>query len=222
MTTATFGCHNLHDGGAKPTWFADILGFTECDAPAVSDAAVKSGRDDFHTQNRTIALVTPKGWFKNPVVEWHRAHDGDSDVPTPARGDLVVYDVEDRSVPACIVSHRINRNWSERTQRPRLRGWWRRRRLWWKHRRSTQAIIRDLKSRGYLVVAMGDMNARPGKDRDGKPLYRAFSRKLMREVGTRLDRIAATPPIAFTSVDYLGDADSDHPRLRATARWSAR
>lgn len=203
----TVAAVNLFDEKGTVSFPADVIVFTEAILATLQLAAREAGFTIYRDQNRTVIIaVRNKLGFVAEKVEWHRAHDGDSTIPTPARGDLAVDGTLDGEPCSIIGGHSINGSWKKGTPH-RLR----RRVLWLLHRRMSRRLVRRRVRRGVLVLGAGDRNVKPFDSSE-----RWYTSRYGVEGGTRLDRTYASNPATLVDVDYRGGLGSDHPRLVAT------
>lgn len=222
------GTHNTLDGAARPSMFADLILFTEA-AVTLADRA-RFARRGFALvvcrQQRDLAIAYRRSLFKR-AGDIHYAHlvDGWKEV-TPPRGTawLPLVHRPSRDLLAAVWAHRINAAFP-----PYVRGEpVFRRAAWHRHTDHDVDLIDRLSTSGYVVPAGGDVNTPPD--------VRGYPGSLER--GTGFDRLALSPPNKHhrTSADagetfsvlreqtrwtlgpaeYLSNAGSDHPRLRAT------
>jgi hypothetical protein len=215
MSLRSFGTHNLHDTAGVPTFFADVVLFTEA-VPSSIRAKVRArrarlaGRLSGYTvrvckDQRDLVVALRRRHYKVTGVLYFPAHGGRAEV-SPHRGTFVVETIEratGRRV-VFIVEHRVNAAFE-----PFIRGEaeWRADR-WAKHTAMTEAIIRKYLRDGWAVRAGGDLNTPrlvPGYGLDID----------VDERGTGLDRLASSDVIRHFEV--LSRKGSDHPRLRAVA-----
>lgn len=196
MSRLTLGTHNLLDGAAPATAFAQVVFFTEAGPPDLSHLA---GWDVYTCQQQRdlVIAVDPKlGW----KLERHykKAHWGVRKV-TPNRGTFWLTD--DVAKVALINEHRINAAFP-----PYIRGEGPFRRLAWElHTRMTLRIIKRLKKKGYIIYAGGDLNT-PFSVRGYKGVLNEAG------IGHRFDRLGSTEP--FRRVAFLSKLGSDHHRLK--------
>lgn len=197
----TLGTHNLLDGKAPATAFADILFFTEAINQAFGDLKVGRGYH-IHTckQQRDLVIAVDRRLEWNHLEpHYKRALLGVRRV-SPNRGTFWLTD--DVAMVALIVEHRINAAFPPFKRGEKLF----RKLAWWSHTRMTVRIIKRLKKQGYTIYAGGDLNT-PSN-------VAGYKRKLI-EVGDGLDRLGSTEQLS--SVRHLSRLGSDHPRLRAVA-----
>jgi hypothetical protein len=193
----TIGTHNLADGKAPATPFADVIFFTEAHPintlPGYEMFKCPKQRD------LVIAVSEDLGWDD---LRWHydKALFGARRV-SPHRGTLWL--TGDRAMVALVVEHRINAAFP-----PYRRGEALFRRLaWWSHSRMTLRIIRRLVRKGYTVHAGGDLNTPRGvSGYDG----------VLNERGTHYDRLGSTRPMGPAKT--LSRLGSDHWRIKARVR----
>ena len=195
----SIGCHNLLDGAAPATDFADILFFTESVPRAVAKLAptyriYQCGRQ------KDLAIAVRKGLLPDLKEHYAQALFGAKKV-SPHRGTYWLTD--DAEKVALIVEHRINAAFP-----PFKRGEELFRRLgWWSHTRLTLKIIRRLKKKGYTIYAGGDLNT---------PVGISGYKGVLNEVGRKYDRLGSTREL--TDAKRLSRLGSDHFRLQATVR----
>lgn len=223
QVTHTFGGHNLHDDAGVPTFFADVLIFNEAIAHTIR---AKAAQRVAHSVGRLAGFgIQVCGPQPDLVVAWRRrlfhykGHgytkyvDGWAKV-TPNRGTFVVY-LEHREtgqLVAVVAEHRINAAFppyvrsqgSKRETRFRIRSWE-------AHTAGTLGHVDWLKDSGYVVLAGVDLNV--PKDISGYQTH-------LHEVGPgvlHFDRLGCSATIG--GLEVLSNADSDHPRVRATVTW---
>ena len=194
----SLGTHNLLDGAAPATDFADILFFTES-LPAVVRRLGKT--HDVHVcpsqPDLAIAVRHEQDFTETPSKYYSKAVFGAKKV-SPHRGTFVL--VDDLIKVALIVEHRINAAFP-----PYKRGEALFRKLaWWSHTRMTLKTIKRLKKRGYTVHAGGDLNT---------PVGVSGYKGTLHEVGRKYDRLGSTEPLV--NAKRLSALGSDHHRLRA-------
>lgn len=193
----TIGTHNLLDGKAPATPFADVAFFTEA-----VPAHVRREVGDTHAvyvcrKQRDLVIAVNKSLGWEMVPHYKRAHWGIAKV-TPNRGTYWL--TNDKHMVALVDEHRINAAFP-----PYRRGEHLFRRLaWWSHTRMTLRIIRRLIRKGYTVHAGGDLNTPRGvSGYDG----------VLNERGTHYDRLGSTRPLGPGKV--LSRLGSDHWRIKA-------
>lgn len=195
------GCHNLHDDTGTPTFFADLLLFTEAIPSLIADKLPRHYRMSVCKQQRDLVVAYNKELFRFLSSEYIPIHDGVPEV-TPHRGIYVAYleHLPTGRLVAVVLEHRINAAFF-----PFIRGEARFRRAnWRKHTSHALELIRDLKKLGVIVVAGGDVNT---------PRGRRGYRRVLREVGKHFDRLASNHKLRNVAV--LSRMGSDHPRLYA-------
>lgn len=190
----TLGTHNLLDGKAPATPFADVIFFTEAhpinSLPGYQMWKCPKQRD------LVIAVSESLGWDD---LEWHydRAIFGAKKV-SPHRGTLWL--TSERHKVALVDEHRINAAFP-----PYKRGEALFRRLaWWSHTRMTLRIIRRLIRKGYTVHAGGDLNTPRGV---------SGYEGVLNERGSHYDRLGSTR--AMGPAKRLARLGSDHWRIKA-------
>lgn len=194
----SLGTHNLLDGAAPATDFADIIFFTES-LPEVVRAIGHTHIVFVCPQQKDLAIAVhwSQNFTKAPGKYYDKAVFGVAKV-SPNRGTFVLTD--DVAKVALIVEHRINAAFP-----PFKRGEALFRKLaWWSHTRMTLKTIRRLKKRGYTVHAGGDLNT---------PVGVSGYRGVLNEVGRKYDRLGSTKPLV--NAKRLPALGSDHFRLRA-------
>ena len=196
----TIGTHNLLDGAAPATPFADVIFFTEATSRVHDD--LRQGYDVFTcSKQRDLAIAVDIQLGLTPFLKEHyeRALFGARKV-SPHRGTYWLTD--DKRGVALIVEHRINAAFP-----PFKRGEALFRKLaWWSHTRMTLRIIKRLKKQGYTIYAGGDLNTPEGVSGYKGTLH---------EVGRRYDRLGSTRPLK--NAKRLPRLGSDHFRWRADA-----
>ena len=197
----TLGTHNLLDGKAPATDFADIIFFTEA-----TPAALRRVRETHivysHNRQRDLAIAVGRAvkGLNDLEARYHQALFGAKKV-SPHRGTLLLTD--DVEKVALIVEHRINAAFP-----PYKRGEALFRKLaWWSHTRLTLKIIRRLKKKGYTIYAGGDLNT---------PVGVSGYKGVLNEVGRKYDRLGSTKNLV--NARRLSTLGSDHFRLRADVK----
>lgn len=191
----TLGTHNLLDGAAPATPFADVLFFTEAGGADFSEPV---GYDIYtcHEQRDLVIAVSRHLELGHLEPHYKKAHWGVRKV-TPNRGTFWLTD--DVAMVALVDEHRINAAFP-----PYKRGEGLFRRLAWElHTRNTLTIIKRLKRKGYTVYAGGDLNT---------PLGVLGYKGVVNEVGDGYDRLGSTEK--FRKSTHLSKLGSDHFRLK--------
>lgn len=204
MTGPSIGTHNTHDDAGRVTLFADAIGFCEAIAPKVRERVAIAARGyavRVCRRQRDLVFVARRRVWRILRAYYVPVHEGREEV-SPHRGTFVI-EARRRATgrrEVFLVPHRVNAAFP-----PYVRGEavWRADR-WEKHRNVDDGLARDYRDRGWEVHAMGDVNTPHGVV--GFPA-------LPWEVGRGFDRLAST--VDLVDVEYLGEAGSDHPRLRA-------
>jgi hypothetical protein len=212
----TIGTHNLHDQTGVPTFFADVIGFTEAIPVNIRArkrarwAKVKARLAGYTirvcTHQRDLVVALRRRHYKVTATRYHGVHGGVAKV-TPHRGTFVVE--TRRRVgklrrakgrrEVFLLSHRINAAFP-----PYIRGEAEfRADCWGRHTATDDSLVADYLARGWVVHLMGDLNTPRG----------VRGTDLAFEVGHGFDRIASSEPLV--AVEYLSRMGSDHPRLRA-------
>lgn len=192
----SLGTHNLYDGAAPATPFADIIFFTE--ARPVRGSLV--GYRIFIAQRQNdLAIAFPASMLRDAGAFYKRCHWGVPKV-TPSRGTFWVTGQSSEGKVALLVEHRINAAFEPFKRGEGLF----RKTMWEMHTRMTLRIIRKLKKRGYTVYAGGDLNT---------PVGVSGYRGVLNEVGRKYDRLGSTRPLV--NARRLSRLGSDHFRLRA-------
>lgn len=197
--TLTIGTHNLLDGRAPATDFADIIFFTEATARVQRDLV---GTHDIYAceQQRDLVIAVRAAYEWSFEEHYAKALFGAKKV-SPHRGTYWLTD--DDNMNAFLAEHRINAAFP-----PYKRGEALFRKLaWWSHTRLTLKIIRRLKKKGYTIYAGGDLNT---------PVGVSGYKGVLNEVGRKYDRLGSTREL--TDAKRLSRLGSDHFRLRATVR----
>lgn len=197
MSRLTLGTHNLLDGAAPATAFAQLLFFTEAGGADYS-RLTQAGGYEIHVCEEQPDLVVAVDRTLELDLEPHykRAHWGARKV-TPNRGTFWLTD--DVAMVALVDEHRINAAFP-----PYVRGEGLFRRLAWEiHTHMTLRIIKRLIKQGYIVYAGGDLNT---------PADVAGYKKVLVEVGDGFDRLGSTEP--FRRSLELSKFGSDHHRLK--------
>jgi hypothetical protein len=213
MTLRSFGTHNLHDTAGVPTFFADVVLFTEA-VPSTIRAKVRArrarlaGRLSGYTirvckPQRDLVVALRRRHYRVTGTRYVRVHGGRAGV-TPHRGTFAVETIEratGRRV-VFIVEHRINAAFP-----PYVRGEEDFRAACWSaHDLVTNDLICDYLADGWEVRAGGDPNT---------PSRRvlAYSGQL-EEYGSGFDRLGSSSELHGETLSRRG---SDHPRLRAVS-----
>lgn len=202
----SLGTHNLEDEHGTPTFFADVVIYTEAVPRRIRDRlnALRAGYKLVvcHEQPDLVVAVR-KRLFKVKGTGYKRYVTGIPKV-TPNRGTFVVYtQTADHKPLAIIAEHRINAAFP-----PYIRGEAEfRRKAWKSHTDGTWDTIRRLIDSGYVVCGGGDVNTPEGIP--GYPIG-------LHERGHHYDRLFANRPIG--QVTYKSRKGSDHPRLIATVQ----
>lgn len=217
----TFGTHNLHDESGVPTFFADVVIFTEAIAPTI---IAKAKRKSAHAKARLagyrvivchqqpdLVIAFRRRLFKRRgPLSYERKVDGVAHV-TPNRGTawLAVEHRASGALFAVVAEHRINAAF-----RPFIRGEAAfRQAAWRRHTAYSCSLVTRLSDSGYVALPGGDLNT--PRDQAGYPTVRG-----LQELGEHWDRLAVAPRWAW-SIDHLAQLTrkgSDHPRLRVTVR----
>lgn len=204
MRDLTIGTHNLHDQAGRPSPFADIVLFTEADPTRLrrTFTALRGWTVVVCRQQPDLAVAHRRRLFKLEGIRYRRAHEGAAKV-TPHRGTWVLDGILAGRDATLIVEHRINAAFP-----PYRRGEAAfRTRCWQTHTEMTLDLINEARAAGQLVIAGGDLNTPRGV---------SGYRGVLDEVGRGFDRLGVTAKgTRLHSVAYLGNAGSDHPRLRA-------
>lgn len=204
MTGPTIGTHNTHDEAGRVTLFADAIGFCEAIAPKVRERVALAARGytvRVCREQRDLVFVSRRRLWRITGVYYVPVHDGVPEV-TPHRGTFVI-EARRRATrrrEAFLLGHRINAAFP-----PYVRGEGKfRKRMWLRHEETDERLAQHYTECGWDVHALGDANTPRGEH-----AYHV----LPWEIGRGFDRIAST--IDLVEVEYLGEAGSDHPRLRA-------
>lgn len=219
MSLHSFGTHNLHDTDGVPTFFADVVLFTEAIPATIRGKARAArarlgGRLAGYTirvcpQQRDLVIALRRRHYLVTGTQYVRVHPGRAKV-TPNRGTFAVETREratDRRV-VFIVEHRINAAFP-----PFIRGEADFREARWRqHTTATTSLICRYLARGWEVRVGGDTNT-PRNVGAYEDLYELESS--FHERGVGLDRLGSSEPMhAF---EVLSRAKSDHPRIRAVS-----
>lgn len=216
--TFTVGTHNLHDDAGMPTFFADVIGFTEAVPRRVRDrrrgllgrvtvrmvARFSGYRVISRRANRSLVLAIRRDLFEVEEITYYRAHCGKAKV-TPSRGTLVVLATHRRTGSRCafLLEHRINAAFP-----PYVRGEGELRRTDWEtHQAMTLRLVKRYQDDGRFCVGFGDLNT--------PSAVFGYRRELL-EVGHGYDRLACTTSGRWTGVERLSRVGSDHGRLCGT------
>ena len=198
--TLSIATHNLLDGRAPATPFADVLFFTEA-FPLRQQSALRVTHDVYvcrQQRDLVIAVLAERGWSLKE--HYAKALFGAKKV-SPHRGTY--YLTDDRAMVALLDEHRVNAAFP-----PYKRGEALFRKLaWWSHTRMTLKIIRRLKKKGYTIYAGGDLNT---------PVGVSGYKGVLNEVGRKYDRLGSTKELV--NARRLSRLGSDHFRLRAEVR----
>jgi hypothetical protein len=214
MTLRSFGTHNLHDAAGVPTFFADVVLFTEA-VPATIRAKVRARRATLTArlsgytirvcrEQRDLVVALRRRHYRVTGVRYERAHAGRAGV-TPHRGTFAVETVEratGRRV-VFVVEHRINAAFPPHV---RGEGVFRAQRWAW-HKALTMTMLEEYFLGGWEVRVGGDTNT-PSWVNAWEVHYPEVY-----ESGTGLDRLGSSSPIRH--FERLSRKGSDHPRLRA-------
>lgn len=195
----SIGVHNLLDGAAPATDFADIIFFTEATAKVQRDLA---GTHDIYVckRQRDLVIAVRAAYEWSFGERYAQAIFGARKV-SPNRGTYWLTD--DDNMNAFLVEHRINAAFPPYRRGERLF----RKLAWWSHTRLTLKIIRRLKKQGYTVYAGGDLNT---------PVGVSGYRGALNEVGRKYDRLGSTKKLV--NARRLSRLGSDHFRLRAEVK----
>lgn len=206
----TLGTHNLLDGAAPPTPFADLILFTEFPVTRIKRARALTtlARHGYFTvsdrRQPDLVVAARRNLFGRRGKTYTHVVDGWAKV-TPNRGTLTALLVQKATgiQIGAICEHRINA-WYPPFKRGEAQF---RAKAWRAHEKATAKIIRALEGSGYRVVAGGDTNTPHGID--------AYELTPLREVGGRLDRVASR---RIGDARELSREGSDHWRLVATVK----
>ena len=197
----TLGTHNLLDGRAPASDFADFIFFTEATPKALRN--VRESHIVYTCQRQRDLVIAVGRWVgghQDLAGRYYQALFGAKRV-SPHRGTFVLTDEVERV--ALIVEHRINAAFP-----PYKRGEALFRKLaWWSHTRLTLKIIRRLKKKGYTIYAGGDLNT---------PVGVSGYKGVLNEVGRKYDRLGSTRELV--NARRLSPLGSDHFRLRADVK----
>jgi hypothetical protein len=215
----TFGTHNLHDRAGVPTFYADVLIFTEAIAPTIlakarQRAAHAAARLSGYAvvvcrEQPDLVIAYRRRLFKRAGrYSYQRLVDGIPGV-TPNRGTLSLPLQHRRTGDLFYVNaeHRINAAFP-----PYIRGEATFRRMsWGLHTRFTCNLVTRQSQSGYTALSGGDLNVPP--DRLGYPDIPG-AQELQRD----LQRLAVTPAWrwSLSHPEHLSLKGSDHPRDRVT------
>ena len=219
MNTLTCGAHNLHDEHGLPTFFADVVFYSEAiprgiraRRRALLKRAVarhaKSRARGYAVKstwrNKTLAIAVNTALLTPVSKEYHRAHGGIKKV-TPSRGTFIVKcrTVDGDRKVALVGEHRINAAFppfrrGEDIIRPKF---------WGEHTALTLRLVDELEAEGYFVIAGGDLNTPHGES--------GYEGRL-REQGSGLDRLGCTKSGRWSKFTRLARVGSDHHRIKAT------
>jgi hypothetical protein len=216
MTLRSFGTHNLHDDAGVPTFFADVVLFTEAIAPTIIDKArarraTLQARLSGYTirvcrEQRDLVVALRRRHYKVTGVRYERAHPGRAGV-TPHRGTFAVETIEratgDRVV--FIVEHRINAAFKPWVRGEKVF----RQNMWHRHAGISERMIASYVADAWKVRAGGDLNTPRLVHGYGLSVHQGH----VVEFGPGLDRLASSDGIR--NGEILSRRGSDHPRLRA-------
>lgn len=189
----TLGTHNLLDGKAPATPFADVIFFTE--AHPINRPRGYQTYKCPKQRDLVIAVNSDLGW-DDLTPHYSRALFGAKKV-SPHRGTFWL--TSEKHKVALICEHRINAAFP-----PYKRGEALFRKLaWWSHSRMTLRLIRRLIRRGYTVHAGGDLNTPRGV---------SGYEGVLNERGTHYDRLGSTRALGPAKV--LARLGSDHWRIK--------
>lgn len=204
MSGPSLGTHNLHDEAGRVTLFADAMGYTEAIGVKIRQRVALARRGyavRVCRRQRDLAFAARRRVWRILRTHYVPVHGGRAEV-TPHRGTFVI-ETRRRATgrrEVFLVPHRINAAFP-----PYVRGEAEfRSERWHEHRNVDEWLIHLYEGEGWVVHAMGDTNT---------PHDVVAFPALAWEIGRGFDRIASTIPLDH--VEYLGDAGSDHPRLRA-------
>lgn len=205
----TLGAHNLHDHAGVPSFFADVVLFTEAVPPTIiakarAARARVAGRLSGYTvrvckSQRDLAIALKRRHYKVTGVRYFPAHGGLAEV-SPHRGIFVVETIEratGRRV-VFIVEHRINAAFP-----PYVRGEARFRRTCWETHTALLLWVLE-EYAGWEIRAGGDLNT---------PARVNGYKGRLNEVGHGLDRLGSNGRLR--NFEVLTRKQSDHPRIRA-------
>lgn len=215
----TFGTHNLHDEAGVPTFFADVVIFTEAIAPTIIAKAKQKAAHAkarlagysivvCHQQPDLVIAFRRRLFKRRGPLSYQRKVDGVPKV-TPNRGTAWL-PLEHRvsgDLFAVEAEHRINAAF-----RPFIRGEAAfRRDAWHRHTAYSCDLANRLRDSGYVVLPGGDLNT--PRHQAGYPGVRG-----VQELGEHFDRLAVTPRWSWCidRLTQLSRKGSDHPRLRVT------
>lgn len=216
----TLGGHNLHDEAGIPTFFADVIMFTEAIAPTIK---AKARQKIAHAKARLagysiavcheqpdLVIAYRRRLFRYKSRSYTKYVDGWAKV-TPNRGTFVVF-VEGRvdgKPYAFVGEHRINaafppyvRSQGDRQETEFRIAAWRR------HTKGTLDTIDQLEASGFHVQAAGDLNV---------PVNTSGYQGYLHELGIgqiHFDRVGSSDHIGRFMV--LSREKSDHSRVLAT------
>ena len=220
MTLRSFGTHNLHDHDGVPTFFADVVLFTEAIPASIRGKARAArarlgGRLSGYTirvcpQQRDLVVALRRRHYLVTGTSYVPVHQGRAKV-TPHRGTYAV-ETRERATGrrvVFIVEHRINAAFP-----PFVRGEADfRENRWRQHTTATTSMIHRYLNRGWTVRVGGDTNTPPNVGAyeditwgDGHTFF---------ERGNGLDRLGSSTPLH--NFERLSHRKSDHPRIVA---WS--
>lgn len=191
----SLGTHNLLDGAAPATAFANILFFTEAGGADMSELSPW----DVHIchDQRDLVIAVHRDLGMGPFHRHYRQAVFGVRKVSPNRGTFWLTD--DVAMVALVVEHRINAAFP-----PYIRGEKLFRKLaWWYHTRMTLRIVKRLKKKGYIVYAGGDLNTPAGV---------SGYKGVLHEAGNGFDRLGSTEPIRRSL--HLSKLGSDHLRLK--------
>lgn len=223
----TWGVHNHHDEEGIPTFFADVVGFTEAitsnvkevarrQKKAVRNARLAGYRVITCQSQRDLVMAFRRRHYKLRGQEYILVHGGRAEV-SPHRGEWAVTLQERVGVLRRPTGDMVTFVWGHRVNAafpPFIRGekiW--RARNWQEHDTVSNRMIEKYLAKGHRVRAGGDPNT--PKSKIAGQWVDAYE-ALEHEVGRgHFDRLASSDEIV--DFDVLSKKKSDHHRMRATA-----
>lgn len=217
--TFTFGTHNLHDDAGVPTFFADVVVFTEAIAPTIvakarQKAAHASARLAGYTvvvcrEQPDLVIAFRRRLFRKTGRYGYQRQVGGVPKVTPNRGTMwqpLTHRATGQPF-ALIAEHRINAAFP-----PYVRGEPAfRLDAWHRHTGYSCGLMTRLVDSGYIALGAGDLNT--PRDVAGYPGVRG-----VQELQHDLQRQAIAPRWKWrlSHPEQLGLQGSDHPRDRVT------
>ncbi|NUO57300.1 MAG: hypothetical protein HOV78_11590 [Hamadaea sp.] len=215
MRALTVGAHNLHDEHGLPTFFADVVFYSEAVPYLIRQRRRELIREyrraravGFRVKgtplNHSLAIAVNTRVLTPVSKEYHRAHRGIKKV-TPSRGTLILKcrTVDTDRKVALVGEHRINAAFPPYVRGEQIT----RQKFWGEHTEMTLALVDELEAEGHFVIAGGDLNT--PHDISGYESH-------LLEQGHGLDRLGCSEEGHWSEFARLNPVGSDHHRIRAT------